>query len=107
MGDIARLAVAVGDGERFHQVPAGKIGARDVTDLALADKVFERVLHLFDGRERVEAVEVVDVDVVGAEPPQAVFKRAAQMQREEPTSLGPSPRRKVALVEMSTSLRRP
>ena len=74
VGDIPRPAVAVGDGQGLHQVPAGKVGAGDVADLALADEGVQGVLYLFDGGEGVEAVQVVDVDVVGAEAAQASFK---------------------------------
>jgi hypothetical protein len=79
VGDKARPAVAVGDGERLHQVPAREIGGRNVPHLALADKRVQRVLNLFNWRERVEAVQVVDVDVICAEATQAGLKRAAQM----------------------------
>src|SRR5580658_1291544 len=79
VGDKARPAVAVGDGERFHQVPAGKIGASDVTYLALAVKFVQRVLHFFDWRHGVEAVQVIDVDIVGTQAAQAGLERAAQM----------------------------
>ena len=55
MRDIARQAVAVGDGERFHQMPAGEIGAADIADLAGAHEVVERREHLLDRRLRVES----------------------------------------------------
>src|ERR1700757_758626 len=38
MGDVAGPAVAFGDGERLHQVPAGKIGAGDVANFAAANE---------------------------------------------------------------------
>ena len=65
MADVARPAVAFGDGERLHEMPAGEIGAGDVADLAAADERVESVEDFFDGGEGVEAVHVVDVDVVG------------------------------------------
>ena len=67
VADVAGPAVALGDGEGLHEVPAGEVGAGDVADLALADEVVEGVEGLFDGGGRVEGVQVVDVDVVGVE----------------------------------------
>jgi|SRR5580704_22928 hypothetical protein len=60
-------------------MPAGKVGARDVTDFAAFDESVERLKSFFDGRERVEAVHVVDVDVVDAEAAEAVFAGLNQM----------------------------
>ena len=73
VGDVAGPAVAVGDGEGLHQVPAGEVGAGDVADFAALDEVVERAEGFFDGGGRVEAVHVVDVDVVGAEAAEAGF----------------------------------
>ncbi len=67
MGDVARPAVTLGHAERFHQVPAGEIGAADVTDLAGADEVVEGAQGFLDGGEGVEAVQLEEVDVVRAE----------------------------------------
>ena len=77
--NITRVAEAIGNGQRLHQVPAGKIRRGNVADLSFADKLVERVLHFFNGRKRVKAVQVVDVDVVGAEAAKACLKRVAQM----------------------------
>ena len=74
VADVARPAVTLGDGEGLHEVPAGEVGAGDVADLAAADERVEGVEDFFDGRERVEAVHVVDVDVVGAEAVEAGFE---------------------------------
>jgi hypothetical protein len=67
VADILGPAVALGDGEGLHEVPAGEVGAGDVADLAGEDEVVEGLKGLFDGGEGVEGVEVVDVDVVGVE----------------------------------------
>ena len=79
VANVAGPAVAIGDGERFHQVPAGKIGAGDVANFSALDQLIEAAESLFDGRERVESVEMVDVDVVGAEAAQAGFAGLNQM----------------------------
>ncbi len=41
VGDIAFQAQPLGDRQRLHQVPAGKIGDADITDLALFDQRIE------------------------------------------------------------------
>jgi hypothetical protein len=79
MSDVAGEAVTVRDGERLHQVPAGEIGAGDVADFAFANELVEGVERLFDGREGVEGVHVVDVDVIGLEAAQTAFDLAAQV----------------------------
>src|SRR5207249_480044 len=52
-------------------VPAREVGAADVAHLARAHEVVERAQRLLDARERVEAVELVEVHVVRAEAAQA------------------------------------
>ena len=79
MCDEPRPAVAIGNGQRLHQVPAGEVGARDVTHLALADKFVQRVLHLFDRGQGVETVQMVDVHVVRAQAAQAALERPPQV----------------------------
>jgi hypothetical protein len=64
--DVARPAVAVGDGERLHQLPAGKIGDANIAQLAGTYERIERRQHLLDRREGVESVELEQIDVVGA-----------------------------------------
>src|ERR1700739_5022946 len=54
-------------------MPAGKIGAGDVADFAAANEGVERFESFFDGSELVEAVHVVDVDVIGVEAAEAGF----------------------------------
>ena len=48
-------------------MPAGEVGTGDVADFAGVDEGVERIQRLLDGREAVEAVHVVDVNVVGAQ----------------------------------------
>src|SRR5215469_14747730 len=54
-------------------MPAGKIGAGNVADLAGTDERVESVEDFLDGCERIEAVHVVDVDDVGVEAAEAGF----------------------------------
>src|SRR5215218_8962358 len=67
-------------GHRMHGVcPADRLGAglgqSDVAYLAFGDQLGQRADRLFDGRVRVDAVLVVEVDVVGAEPLERAFDR--------------------------------
>ena len=107
MRDVAGKAVSVGHRQRLHEVPAGEVRRADVANLAGAHEVIERAEHFLDRGQGVEPVQLEEIDVIGAEPPQALVDRATRWNREEPTSFGPAPLRKVALVEMSTRLRRP
>ena len=77
--DVAREAVLLRDGQRLHQVPAGEVRAADVADLAGAHQIVERAERFLDRRQRVEAVQLVEVDVVGAEAAQARLDRAGQV----------------------------
>src|SRR5215207_4918221 len=67
-------------GHRTHGMrPADRIGTglgqSDVAYLAFGDQLGQRADRLFDGRVRVDAVLVVEVDVVGAEPLERAFDR--------------------------------
>src|SRR3954454_6614238 len=67
-------------GRRMHGVrPADRLGAglgqSDMAHLAFGDQLAQRADRLFDGRVRVDAVLVVEVDVVGAEPLERAFDR--------------------------------
>jgi hypothetical protein len=57
-------------------VPPREVRAGDVADLAARDEVVERTYGLFHRRVLVEAVHVVQVDVVGAEAAEAVLAGA-------------------------------
>src|SRR5262249_56225858 len=71
MRDVLCPAVAPRRRERLHKMPAGEIGAGDITDLTAARQRVQRIESLLDRRKRVEAMHVIDVDVVDAETPQA------------------------------------
>ena len=79
MADVASPAVALGDGERLHEVPAGEVGAGDVADFAFADHLVQRVEGFFDGGRGVEGVEVVDVDVVGVEALEGLLESGGEV----------------------------
>ncbi len=70
MGDVAGAGVAVGGGERLHQLPAGEVGHAGVADLAGPDQLVQGAEHLLDGGGGVEGVQLEEVEVVGAEAAQ-------------------------------------
>ena len=69
--------------QRLHQLPGGQIRAADVAHLAGAHEIVERAQRVFDVRQRVGAVNLIEVDVVGAEPLQARFDRLDDVQARQ------------------------
>ena len=86
------------DRQRLHQLPRGQVRAADVADLAGAHEIVERAQRVLDVRQRIEAMDLIEVDVVGAEPPQARFDRRRRCggargrpgSRLAPSARGPS-----------------
>ncbi len=72
-GDALRLAFA----HHLGNAPAAEVRQAEVADLAAADQVADRGDGLGQRRVRVVAVQVVDVDVVGAEPRRGCRRRPA------------------------------
>ena len=70
MGHVARVAMAIRNGKRLHQMPAREIGGADVTDLAGADDLVERRQGFLDGRIVVLTMQLEEIDAVRSEPPQ-------------------------------------
>src|SRR5262245_63562066 len=79
MRDVLCPAVAPRRRERLHQMPAGEIGAGDITDLTAARQRVQRIERLLDRGERVETMHVIDVDVINAETPQACVTGPEQL----------------------------
>ena len=79
MSNVRRPTIFLRDSKGLHQLPAGKIGTCDVTDLAASDQFMQRLQRFFDRSERVESVDTVDVDVVRMEPAQTRFTRTNQI----------------------------
>ena len=101
VGDVAGQAVLLRDRQRLHQVPAGEVRAADVADLAGAHQVVERAQRpprpaswrrsRAAGRGRCSRCRAAR---------RLASTARIRWYREEPTSLGPWPARKVPLVEM-------
>ena len=77
---MARPPVAIGNGQGFHEMPAGEVGAARVPNLPGAHQVVQRAHGLFDGRRCVEGMELEKVDVVGAKAAQAGFYSMNQVK---------------------------
>ncbi len=73
-GDEAGPAVEVGDIECLGELPGVHGGGADVADFAGLDDVMEGFHGLFDGGFAVPAMDLVEVDVVGAEAFEALVE---------------------------------
>ncbi len=79
MRDVALESSPLGDGERLHQVPSREVRAADVSNFSAAHELIEGAEHLIDRSQRVEGVELVQIDVVGPEPAQTGFAGGDQV----------------------------
>src|SRR5581483_838300 len=79
MRHVARETVAVGRSQRFHQMPAGEIGGADIADLAGANELVERRQSFFDRGLGILAMQLEEIDMIGAEPLQRGVDRLDQM----------------------------
>ena len=77
--------------ERLHQLPRFEVRAADVAHLAGADQVGQGAQRLVDGRLGVGAVNLVEVDAVGAEPFQARLARVDDVQPGKADLVGAGP----------------
>ena len=76
LGDEALQVPVARDPLRLDDLAGRERGGADVADLALVHEVGERRQRLVDVRARVDAVDLVEVDPVGAQSPQRVLDRA-------------------------------
>ena len=87
-GDEAGPAVEVGDVEGLGKLPGVHGGGSDVADLAGFDDVVEGFHGLFDGGFVVPAVDLVEVDVVGAEALEALVELEEDLFAGEALAVG-------------------
>src|SRR5262249_61475297 len=50
--------------QRFHQLPRGKIRTTDVSHLAGTHQVVEGPQGIFERRQRIESMDLIEIDVV-------------------------------------------
>ena len=79
MRDIARKSVSLGNSQRFHKVPTREIRTPYVADLACPHEGIEHTKSLLHGRQRIETMQLIEVDIVGSESPQTAVHRIDQM----------------------------
>src|SRR5271168_4023083 len=60
-------------------MPSRKIGARDITHFSALHEIVERAENFFRRSKSVKAVQMINVDVVGPQPPQARLASLDQM----------------------------
>ena len=90
----------------FDQTVSGVVRGPDVKHFALTDEVVERAQRLFLGRFDVLHVDLVKVDAVGLQPPQAVLGAAHDASSGGPgAERAGGPRRKPNFVASTTSSR--
>ncbi len=73
---------------RLVDLRGAEIRARDMNDLAGSDELTESLERLLDGRHRVGAVLVVEVDVVGAQPLEATVAPLQDPPPQQPGRYG-------------------
>ncbi len=77
-------APALRSSQRLHQLPGFHVGAADVAHLAGPDEIGEGDERLFDVGLGVGTVDLIEVDVVGAETFQARFGGLNDVQARQP-----------------------
>ena len=82
---------------RERHVPGGEVATADVADLALADQLLHRLPNLLPRRRPVDMVHLVQVDVIGLQPPQTRLTRAPNAVRGQPSVVRTEPHRLVDL----------
>ena len=90
-GDELFEVVEGRDSERLHDLPCREIGAADVADLPLPDQIGKGAERLFKRREAVEAVDLIEVDVVRVETQQTGFDSMENMKAGETYLIGARP----------------
>ena len=71
-GDEACAARAFGQVQQAGKLPGIHAGGAEVARLAGLHHIVQRVDDFFHGCDAVETVNLVDIDVIGAKPPQGL-----------------------------------
>jgi hypothetical protein len=62
-----RQPFACGGAERLHDLPGHEVRAADVAHLAGADQIVQSARRLLDQRYRIDAMDLIEIDVIRAE----------------------------------------
>src|SRR5262249_48234105 len=87
----SRPAVGLREGDGLHRVPGGQVAEAHVTYLPGADDVVESANGLLDRRRHIDAVDLVEVDVVEAEPLQATVDAREDVRPRQADLVRPRP----------------
>ena len=66
MGNVARISMALGNRERFHDLPTRKVGRTDVAQFANPDQVIKRCHNFLNRGCGIKRMKLQDIDMVGA-----------------------------------------
>ncbi len=94
LGHVEPLeALDIAGPQRLRELPGGHARGPEIVDFPLADEFGERPHRLLDRRVLVPAVDVVQIEVVGAQSLEGPLDLARMCLRPRPESFGPgSPR---------------
>ncbi len=87
-GHEAGPAVGIGNGQHLRELPREHRRRPDVERLALAHDVVERLKRFLHRRMRVEAMNLVEIDVVGLQPAQAFVDGVLDMLARKAALVG-------------------
>ena len=94
---VAGQAVPGADADRERELPGGIIRAAEIADFALPDAVIERAQRLFERRLRIEAVRLIEIDVIGLQPAETIIDGLDDMPPGQSLVVRPRPNFHAAL----------
>ena len=97
LADRLDHAMRLGLAERLHHLPAGVVGRAPIAYLAAGDQMMHRLERLLDGSDAIPVVQLVEVDVIGAQPLETGLDGANQVVARGAGSVGVIAQRASAL----------
>src|SRR6185437_2850662 len=89
LGDQTHEVARFGRLVSLRDMPAGKVGTRDIEDLSLTHQLLHPLPNLLPGRAARDVMHLIDIDVVGLQPAEAGFALALERERVHPTLIRP------------------
>jgi hypothetical protein len=99
-------AVLLGDAEGAGKLPSVHRRGADIGRFARLDDIMQRFERLLDRRVMVETVDLIEVDIIRAEPTQAVVDLGKDCLTTQPGAIGAGTYPAINLGAMTTSSRR-
>ncbi len=78
-----------GDTVGGRDLPAREVARSDIHNFAFADQLLHRLPDFFPGRVAIDMVHLVEVDMVGLKPSQAILAGFADMVGRQPSMVRP------------------